>query len=120
MSLGDRILRDLAGSTAIFNLGSGMILAVVVLFATQEVGLDAAGFGLIYGLGNVGFVLGRAARRRPHAPLRRRADVRLVVVSRARGDGPHRGRGRAAVAALLLVAGRFVGAAATPIYNVDR
>ena len=54
----DRILRDLAGSTAVLNLGSGMILAVVVLFATTEVGLDAAGFGLVYGLGNVGFLLG--------------------------------------------------------------
>ena len=33
---GDQILRDLAGSTAVFNLGSGMILAVLVLFATQD------------------------------------------------------------------------------------
>ena len=38
---GDRILRDLAGSSAALNLGSGMILAVVVLFATTEIGLTA-------------------------------------------------------------------------------
>ena len=59
----DRILRDLAGSTAIFNFGSGMILAVLVVFATHDVGLDAAGFGLVYGLGNLGFILGAGAVR---------------------------------------------------------
>ena len=55
---GDQLLRDLAGSTAMFNLGSGMILAVIVLFATHDVGLAAAGFGLVYGIGNIGFLLG--------------------------------------------------------------
>jgi len=40
-----------------------MILAVVVLFATRDIGLDAAGFGLVYGLGNIGFVFRRDARR---------------------------------------------------------
>lgn len=116
--LGDRILRDLAGSTAIFNLGSGMILAVIVLFATREVGLDAAGFGLAYGLGNVGFVLGALLV----GVLTRRfgvgrtfawssfASAGAMVLIAAAGSG---------LAALLLVAGRFVGAAATPIYNVD-
>ena len=116
--LGDRILRDLAGSTAIFNLGSGMILAVVVLFATREIGLDAAEFGLVYGLGNVGFVLGALLV----GVLTRRfgvgrtfawssfASAGAMVLIAAAGSG---------VAALLLVAGRFVGAAATPIYNVD-
>jgi MFS family permease len=116
--LGDRILRDLAGSTAIFNLGSGMILAVVVLFATREVGLDAAGFGLVYGLGNVGFVLGAllvGAMTRRFGVGRTFAwssfaSAAAMVLIAAAGSG---------LAALLLVAGRFVGAAATPIYNVD-
>ncbi|HTC85973.1 MAG TPA: MFS transporter, partial [Candidatus Acidoferrum sp.] len=54
----DRILRDLAGSTAVFNLGTGIVLAVVVLFATREVGVGAAEFGLIYGIGNIGFIVG--------------------------------------------------------------
>lgn len=116
--MGDRVLRDLAGSTAVFNLGSGMILAVVVLFATREVGLDAAGFGLVYGLGNVGFVLGATLV----GVLTRRfgvgrtfawsssASAGAVVLLALAGSG---------AAVVFLLAGRFLGAVATPIYNVD-
>jgi MFS family permease len=116
--LGDRILRDLACSTAIFNLGSGMILAVVVLFATREVGLDAAGFGLVYGLGNIGFVLGavlvgflttRFGVGRTFA-WSSFASAGAMILIAAAGSG---------TGAVFLLAGRFVGAAATPIYNVD-
>jgi MFS family permease len=116
--LRDRILRDIAGSTAIFNLGSGMILAVLVLFATQEVGLDAAGFGLVYGLGNVGFVLGamlvgamtdRFGVGRSFAWSSFASAGAMVLIAVA-GTG---------VGAVFLLAGRFVGAIATPIYNVD-
>jgi Na+/melibiose symporter-like transporter len=115
--LGDRILRDLAGSTAIFNFGSGMILAVVVLFATREVGLDAAGFGLVYGLGNVGFVLGAmlvgvATKRlgvgRTFAWSSMASAGAMLLMALA-GSGS---------AVLLLFAGRFLGAVATPVYNV--
>lgn len=115
--LGDRILRDLAGSTAIFNFGSGMILAVVVLFATREVGLDAAGFGLVYGMGNVGFVLGATlvgvmtnrfgvGRTFAWSSIASAGAMILMAVS---GSGS---------AVLLLFAGRFLGAVATPVYNV--
>jgi MFS family permease len=115
--LGDRILRDLAGSTAIFNFGSGMILAVVVLFATREVGLDAAGFGLVYGLGNVGFVFGamlvgtltaRFGVGRTFAGSSIASAVAMVLMAVA-GTGS---------AVFLLFAGRFLGAVATPVYNV--
>jgi MFS family permease len=115
--LGDRILRDLAGSTAIFNFGSGMILAVVVLFATREVGLDAAGFGIVYGLGNVGFVLGamlvgvvteRLGVGRTFAWSSFASAGAMVLIALA-GSGS---------GVLLLFAGRFLGAVATPVYNV--
>jgi MFS family permease len=115
--LRDRILRDLAGSTAIFNLGSGMILAVVVLFATRDLGLDAAGFGLVYGVGNVGFVLGavlvgvmtkRFGVGRTFA-LSSFASAGAMILMAAAGSGS---------AVALLFAGRFVGAVATPVYNV--
>lgn len=114
----DRILRDLAGSTAVFNLGSGMILAVLVLFATRDVGLDAAGFGLVYGLGNIGFVLGAmlvgaltnrfgVGRTFAWSSFASAAAMGLVALA---GSGS---------AVLFLLAGRFLGAIATPIYNVD-
>ena len=115
---GDRVLRDLAGSTAIFNLGSGMILGVIVLFATHDVGLDAAGFGFVYGLGNVGFLLGALAvgaltrrfgvgRSLLGSAYLSAAAMALIAVAGA-GSG-----------ILLLLAGRLIGAVATPIYNVN-
>ena len=115
--LGDRVLRDLAGSTAIFNLGSGMILAVVVLYATRDVGLDAAGFGLVYGLGNVGFVLGatlvgalttRFGVGRTFA-WSSFASAGAMILMAVAGNG---------TGAAFLFAGRFVGAVATPVFNV--
>jgi len=115
---GDRVLRDLAGSTAVFNLGSGMILAVIVLFATHDVGLNATGFGLVYGIGNVGFVLGAlvvgaSTRRfgvgRSLLGTTCLSSVAMVLIAVA-GPGP---------GVLLLLAGRFVGAVATPIYNIN-
>jgi MFS family permease len=115
---GDRVLRDLAGSTGLFNLGSGMLLAVVVLFATTEVGLDAAGFGLVYGVGNVGFILGalavgalteRVGIGRAFAWSTYLGAVAMILIALAGG----------AAGALLLLAGRFVGAVAAPLFNVN-
>jgi MFS family permease len=115
---GDRVLRDLAGSTAVFNLGSGMVLAVIVLFATHDVGLDAAGFGLVYGIGNVGFLLGamlvgaltsRIGVGRSLLGTAYLSALAMVLIAVA-GPGP---------GMLLLLAGRFVGAVATPVYNVN-
>jgi len=115
---GDRILRDLAGSTAVLNLGSGMLLAVVVLFATREVGLDAAGFGLVYGLGNIGFIFGalsvgvltqRVGIGRTFAWSTYVTAAAMILIALAGGG----------LAALLLLAGRFIGAAATPLFNVN-
>ncbi|HTG40242.1 MAG TPA: MFS transporter, partial [Methylomirabilota bacterium] len=115
---GDRVLRDLAGSTAVFNLGSGMVLAVIVLFATHDVGLDAAGFGLVYGIGNVGFLLGamlvgaltsRIGVGRSLLGTAYLSALAMVLIAVA-GPGP---------GMLLLLAGRFVGAVATPVFNVN-
>jgi predicted MFS family arabinose efflux permease len=114
----DRVLRDLAGSTAVLNLGSGMLLAVVVLFATREIGLDAAQFGIVYGLGNLGFLVGalsvgvltghlgvgRTFARSTYATA---CAMVLIAVS----GGP--------TGAVLLLGGRFIGAVATPLFNVN-
>lgn len=115
---GDRVLRDLAGSTGMFNLGTGMLLAVVVLFATGDLGLDAAGFGLIYGVGNIGFIIGA---------LTVGALTRRVGVGRAFAWSTYVGAfamiliavSGGVFGALLLLAGRFVGAIAAPWFNVN-
>src|SRR4029077_9432722 len=83
-----------------------------------EVGLDAAQFGLVYGLGNLGFVLGallvgiltrRFGVGRTFAWSSFASAGAMILIAVA-GSG---------AGAVLLLAGRFVGAAATPIYNVD-
>ena len=115
---GDRILRDLAGSTAMINLGSGMLLAVVVLFATTDLGLGAAQFGLIYGLGNIGFLLGalsvgvltnRLGIGRTFAWSTYVTALAMILIALAGGTA----------GVVLLLAGRFIGAAATPLFNVN-
>lgn len=113
----DRALRDLAASTATFNLASAMILAVFVLYGTRELGLSPGAFGLLYGLGNVGFFLGAFASARLARQLGLGATIFLAACLAAVATlmlplaiGP------AAVA--ILFAGRFTGAVATPIYNV--
>ena len=115
---GDRILRDLAGSTAMINLGSGMLLAVVVLFATTDLGLGAAQFGLIYGLGNIGFLLGalsvgvltsRLGIGRTFAWSTYITALAMILIALAGGTA----------GVVLLLAGRFIGAAATPLFNVN-
>jgi MFS family permease len=114
----DRILRDLALSTATFNLASSCIFAVLVVFATRDVGVHPAAFGLIFGLGNVGFVVGALLVGR----LSRRLGVgRTLIIGSWLGAmatillpfavGP--------MAILALFAGRFVGAAGASIFNVN-
>lgn len=114
----DRILRDLAGSAATFNFGSGMILAVLVVFATRDVGLDAAGFGLVYGVGNIGFLIGaglvgaltaRIGIGRSFAWSTLASAAAMILIA---GSGSGAG-------VLLLLGGQFVGAVSTPIFNVD-
>ena len=112
-----RILRDLMISTAIFNLASGMVLAQVVLFSTRDLRLGAAEFGLIYGIGNVGFVagallVGRLERRLGAGALLLAAST-LGAVALGLIGAAGLGLGTAG-----LLAGRLVGALSGPLFNV--
>ena len=116
--LGDRSLRDLAASTATFNLASSAIFAVFVVFATRDVGVNPAAFGLLYGLGNVGFIVGAAA---VGAVSRLLGPGRTLFLAAVLGTiatvmmplavGP--------AAVLMLFGGRFVGGAAAAAFNVN-
>lgn len=114
----DRVLRDMAASTATFNLASSAIIAVFVLFAARDLSMNAAAIGILIGAGNVGFVLGALA---------------VGAVSARFGVGPTLvmsgvlgavatvvlpfATGAAAVG--LLFTGRFIGAFAIPFFNVN-
>lgn len=52
------LLRPIASSTATFNLFAAASGALYVLFAVNELDLDAALLGFIFAVGNVGLVLG--------------------------------------------------------------
>jgi predicted MFS family arabinose efflux permease len=57
----DRILRDLTISTAMLNLGSGIVIPLIVIFATRNLGLNAGEYGLLYSITSTGFVLGASS-----------------------------------------------------------
>ncbi|MDQ3870905.1 MAG: MFS transporter [Chloroflexota bacterium] len=114
----DRVLRDLAGSTATFNLASSMIFAVLVVFATRDVGMDGASFGFLYGLGNLGFLVGallvgRWTRRLGPGPTLYLAAVLGAIATclLPLAGGP--------LAIGVLAAGRFVGALGAALFNVN-
>jgi MFS family permease len=113
----DAPLRQLMISTAVFNLASGMVLAQLVLLATGDLGVDAAGFGLVMGIGNIGFLVGAALVVRLEARL---GTTVVLVVAAALGSAAV---WIIALAGLvggfwMLVAGRLVGAFAAPTFNV--
>ncbi|MCL5108649.1 MAG: MFS transporter [Chloroflexi bacterium] len=55
------LLRPIASATATFNLFSSATFALYILFAVEELALDAAVIGLIFAVGNVGALLGATA-----------------------------------------------------------
>jgi MFS family permease len=110
-------LRALLISTTIFNLASGMVLAQLVLYAMGRLGIDAAGFGLTIGIGNIGFVVGALLVGR----LETRFGTGLVVLVAAALGAVALWLIALAPAVggfAMLVAGRFAGALSAPIYNV--
>lgn len=116
--LKDRVLRDMAASTATFNLASSAIIAVFVLYAATEAAMDATSIGVLIAVGNVGFVLGAlavgsATARFGVGPILVASGllgaIATMILPFAVG----------ATAAAFLLAGRFVGAFAIPFYNVN-
>jgi len=110
--------RSLACSTTVnfFNLMSG---ALLVLFASRELGLSAGTIGLAFGIGAAGSLLGAVAA----SPLSRRFGVGPVVAAgavifpgaiaiAALADGPHW------LEAAALAAAEFVGGFAVMCYDV--
>ncbi len=114
----DRVLRDMAASTATFNLASAAISAVFILYAATEIGMDPTSIGILLAGGNVGFVVGAVAvgaatRRFGVGPVLVASSVlaaiATVILPFAAG----------AAAVGFLFAGRFLGAFTIPFYNVN-
>jgi predicted MFS family arabinose efflux permease len=80
-----RLLRTTLGACATLNLFNSAFWAMLVLFATEELGLGPGAIGLALGVGALGSVLGSALA----APISRRIGLgKAVVVSFVLGPAP--------------------------------
>jgi predicted MFS family arabinose efflux permease len=81
----NRLLRTTLAACATLNLFNSAFWAMLVLFATEELGLGAGAIGLALGVGALGSVLGSALA----APFSRRVGLgKAVVVSFVLGPAP--------------------------------
>jgi predicted MFS family arabinose efflux permease len=58
------LLSRVGTSTAVFNFFSAVGMAVFLLYAVRELGIDPAAVGVVFSLGSIGFVVGAALTRR--------------------------------------------------------
>jgi MFS family permease len=112
------VLRSLMSSYTINVLFIGAYQAVVILFMARHLQLSAAAIGLVYAIGNTGFLVGAVASR---------------WLSRRAGLGPSTVLGLGLVASGFLVtaaappaaaipvlaSGQFISSLGLPIYNVN-
>ena len=117
--LGNRYLRGIAASTGTANLFGNMATATLVLYAVDTLHLGPAEIGLVFGLGNLGAVVGAVSADR----VRRRLGLGHAIVGSAALGGP---------AVLLiaiapveapipfLVASGLIGGFSMVVYNVNQ
>ncbi len=77
--LGHRVLRALAASGALFNVGVSVLEAVLLIYLVRSLGLTTGIIGLIFGLGNIGLLAGAASA----GPLTRRFGLGWTIVGAA-------------------------------------
>jgi MFS family permease len=117
--LGHPLLRPIAACTALSNLFSAMVTAILILFAVRELGLTAGAIGVALAIGNVGFLVGAFAAER----IARRVGIGRTIVGSAVLFGlagfayPLATR---ATAVALLVAGGLLFGFGGVVYNVNQ
>ena len=87
--LGNRYLRGIAASTATSNFFSNVALGTFIVYAVRELGLTPLEIGVIFGLGNVGAVIGALLANRMAPAVRCRADDRRRHIARRPGPAAH-------------------------------
>jgi MFS family permease len=117
--LGNRLLRAIAACTASSNLFTNMAFSVFILYAVRQLDLTPGAIGVIFGIGNIGALLGAFSG----SALARKLGVGPTIVLSAVIFGPP---------ALLvplaspsfpypyLVGAMFVGSFGSVIYNVNQ
>jgi MFS family permease len=117
--LGNEYLRGIAASTATFNLFSNVAFATFIVFAVRELGLSPTQIGIVFGLGNLGAIIGALSADR----LARRFGVGRTIVGSVMLEAP--GIVLVAIAPrdfpvpFLVASGFLIGFAAV-VYNINQ
>ncbi len=117
--LGNPYLRGIAAATGTSNLFSNIAFATYIVYAVRELGLDAGEIGIVFGLGNIGAVVGAltASRWASALGLGRTIIVTMalnspgiLLVALAPREGP----------IPFLVAAGFLTGLSAVIYNINQ
>lgn len=117
--LGHRYLRSIAASTGSSNLFSNIAFTVYLLYVVRVLGLQPAEIGLVFGLGNIGALVGAVAAR----PIANVLGVGRTIILSMLLDGP--GIVLVAVAPRelaipFLIAAGFTLGVANMVYNINQ
>ena len=117
--LGNRYLRGIAACTGISNLFGNIAQATFIVYAVRVLGLEAAEIGIVFGLGNIGAIVGAVSADR----LRRRFGLGPTMVYSIALGGPGVLLIALAPAAapipFLVAAGFLIGFSAV-VYNINQ
>ncbi len=117
--LGNPYLRGIAAATGTSNLFSNIAFATYIVYAVRELGLDAGEIGIVFGLGNIGAVVGAltASRWASALGLGRTIIVTMalnspgiLLVALAPREGP----------IPFLVAAGFLTGLSAVVYNINQ
>jgi MFS family permease len=115
---GNRYLRWIAASTAIFNFFASIIFSIFLVFAVRELGLRPGVIGLVFAVSNIGYLLGallanRMSRRfgvGPTIVLGALGSVSLLLVPLAPTSHP----------IPFLIAAQAISGLGIPLYNITQ
>jgi MFS family permease len=116
--LGHRYLRWIAASTATFNFFSNVMFAIFLVYAVRQLGLGAGTIGLIFAIGNVGYLVGAITSNRiarkvgvgPAIVLGAAAGIAALLMPLAPESGP----------IPLLIASQLIISFGLPLYNITQ
>ena len=115
---GHRYLRWIAASTATFNFFSNVMFAIFLVYAVRQLDMSAGTIGLVFAIGNVGYLIGAIASNRiarrvgvgPAIVLGAAAGIASVLVPLAPQSGP----------IPFLIASQLIVAFGLPLYNITQ
>ncbi len=117
--LGNRYLRTIAASTALFNLSGNVAASILLLYLVRELAFTPELLGIAFSLGAVGFLVGAVVASKVAA----RVGVGRTIVGAAMLSGPAFlpiALAPADLALPFVAAGVFVGGLGGAVYNINQ